>query len=147
MRRSTNLNLYLPDNSDYRDVSQLSYNFETIDDEVGMLGDYTAPVRINYGSNSYVEYWRSGQIGCLYVHYNVTDGSINSWASITLATLPEGFRPVQVVQVRGLMDRAADEGTWASITSGGTVQIGTKYNTFAASGGMLNAYITYPIRY
>lgn len=35
MNRSDNLNLYLPENSDYRDVSQLSYNFEAIDDAVG----------------------------------------------------------------------------------------------------------------
>lgn len=31
MNRSTNYNFYLPENSDYRDVSQFVYNFETID--------------------------------------------------------------------------------------------------------------------
>lgn len=35
MNRSTNFNLYLPENSDYRDISQFSWNFETIDTELG----------------------------------------------------------------------------------------------------------------
>lgn len=111
------------------------------------IGGYVAPVRIDYGTNSYVEYWKSGQTACVYVHYNVTDGALNAWGNKQLATLPEGFRPAQVVAARGLMDRAADEGAYVSVTSSGTVILNTKYNSFAASGGMLNVYITYPIRY
>lgn len=109
------------------------------------VGEYVSPTRIAYGSNSYVDYWKSGKTACVYVHYNVTDGTLASWTSKTLATLPEGFRPVQEVQVRGMMDRAADEGAWASVTSAGTVRIGTKYNSFQSNGGMLNAHITFPI--
>ena len=37
MNRSTNLNLYLPENSDYRDVSVLTANFETLDSTIGAL--------------------------------------------------------------------------------------------------------------
>ena len=39
MNRSTNYNLYLPETSDYRDVSQLTYNFSTLDTVVGDLSD------------------------------------------------------------------------------------------------------------
>ena len=35
MNRSTNLNMYLPENSDMQDVSQLTYNFDTLDGVVG----------------------------------------------------------------------------------------------------------------
>ena len=37
MNRSTNYNLYLPENSDYRDISQLNYNFSTIDSVIASL--------------------------------------------------------------------------------------------------------------
>ena len=37
MNRSTNYNLYLPETSDYRDVSQLTWNFDTLDDTIATL--------------------------------------------------------------------------------------------------------------
>ena len=39
MNRSTNLNLYLPESSDYIAVSQLDFNFETIDEAVADVHD------------------------------------------------------------------------------------------------------------
>lgn len=42
MNRSTNYNFYLPGSGDYRDVSQLNYNFETIDSSL-----YSAVTRLN----------------------------------------------------------------------------------------------------
>ena len=40
MNRSDNYNLYLPESSDYRDVSQLTWNFETLDDVVATRTNY-----------------------------------------------------------------------------------------------------------
>lgn len=42
MNRSTNYNFYLPENSDYRDVSQFNYNFETIDSALFNVGKVTS---------------------------------------------------------------------------------------------------------
>lgn len=40
MNRSTNYNFYLPENSDYRDVSALTYNFTVIDTELAKTGAF-----------------------------------------------------------------------------------------------------------
>lgn len=48
MNRSTNLNMYLPENSDYRDVSQLTYNFEALDTAAGKI----PPEYITFGTSS-----------------------------------------------------------------------------------------------
>lgn len=111
------------------------------------VGGYTAPVRINYGSNSYIEYWKSGQTGCIKIVYYVSDGSVASWSTKEIATLPEGFRPVQAVMMRGCADRAGDEGTCFSVDGNGSVKIQTRYNAFSTSGGALQGTLTFPIRY
>ena len=38
MNRSTNYNFYLPENSDYRDISAFNYNFTAIDTELAKTG-------------------------------------------------------------------------------------------------------------
>ena len=42
MNRSTNYNFYLPENSDYRDVSAFNYNFTTIDTELNTQNNRSA---------------------------------------------------------------------------------------------------------
>ena len=108
---------------------------------------HSAITRINYGPNSYVEYWRNGQIGCLKIMYYVTDGSISAWSTKEIATIPNGFRPAQSIMMRGVCDRAGDEGAAFSVDSNGSVKIQTRYNAFSASGGALQGTLTFPIRY
>ena len=111
------------------------------------IGGYTGITRINYGSNSYIEYWKSGQTGVVKMYYNVADGSIASWNTKTIATLPEGFRPAQSILMRGIVDRIADDGTCFVIESSGAVKISTRSNAFNTSGDVLQGTLTYPIRY
>ena len=112
-----------------------------------MVGGYTGITRINYGSNSYVDYWKSGQTGCLKISYAVSDGSINAWSTKQIATLPEGFRPATSILMRGIVDRPADEGTAFVIESSGAVKISTRTNAFNTSGDVLQGTLTFPIRY
>lgn len=109
------------------------------------LSGYVARTRINYGSNSYVEYWKNGNIAQVYVKYAVSDGTISAWSSKQLATLPEGFRPLQETDVMGIIDRAGDEGAYAAVNSSGVVAIQTRYNAFNTSGDVLQANVVYPI--
>lgn len=108
---------------------------------------HSAVTRINYGSNSYVEYWRNGQVGCLKIMYYVSDGSISAWSTKEIATIPNGFRPAQSIMMRGIVDRAGDEGVAFSVDSNGSVKIQTRHNSFGTSGGALQGTLTYPIRY
>ena len=112
-----------------------------------MVGGYTAPVQIDYGSGSYVRYWKSGQTGCLKVLYRVADGAINAWTNKEIATLPAGFRPVESLTNIAAVDRSGDAGTCVSVDSNGSVKISTRYNSFSESGDILQCTFTYPIRY
>lgn len=47
MNRSTNYNFYLPENSDYRDVSAFNYNFTTIDTNLAGVAGRKSLMRIN----------------------------------------------------------------------------------------------------
>lgn len=109
------------------------------------LSGYVARTRINYGSNSYVEYWKNGNIAQVYVKYAVSDGTISAWSSKQIATIPEGFRPLQETDVMGVVDRAGDEGAYAAVNSSGVVAIQTRYNAFSSSGGVIQANVVYPI--
>ena len=111
------------------------------------VGGYTGITRINYGSYSYIEYWKSGQTGVVKMYYNVADGSIASWSTKQIATLPEGFRPAQSLLMRGIVDRMADDGTCFVVESSGAVKISTRTNPFNTSGDVLQGTLTYPIRY
>lgn len=113
------------------------------------VGGYTAPVRVNYtaNSNSYIEYWKSGQTGCLKIMYYVSDGTLAAWSTKEIAIIPEGFRPAQVVMMRGCVDRSADDGTCFSVDSNGSVKIQTRFNSFDTSGDVLQGTLTFPIRY
>lgn len=106
---------------------------------------YVARTRINCGANSYVEYWKNGNIAQVYVKYAVSDGAISAWSSKQIATIPAGFRPLQEIDVVGVLDRAGDEGTYAAVNSSGVVAIQTRYNAFGSSGGVIQANIVYPI--
>lgn len=109
------------------------------------LTGYVARQRINYGSNSYVEYWKNGNIGCVYIKYSVSDGTLAAWSTKTIAQIPAGFRPLQETAVRAILDRAGDEGTVGAVNSSGNCIIQTRYNSFDTSGNVLQAYITYPV--
>lgn len=101
--------------------------------------------RIDYGSSSYVEYWKNGNIGCVYINYKESDGEIAAWTSKTIATIPAGFRPLQETAVRAILDRAGDEGTVAAVNSAGACIIQTRHTPFNTDGDVLQGYITYPI--
>lgn len=110
-----------------------------------VLSGFVAKQRINYGSNSYVEYWKNGNIGCVYIFYNVSDGTLSAWSTKTIAQIPAGFRPLQETAVRAILDRAGDEGAVGAVNSSGNCIIQTRHNSFNTSGDVLQAYIIYPI--
>lgn len=101
--------------------------------------------RINYGSNSYVEYWKNGNIAQVFVKYAVSDGAISSWSSKQIATIPVGFRPLQEIDVAGVLDRAGDAGTYAAVNSSGVVVVQTRFNAFSSDGGVIQANLVYPV--
>ena len=109
------------------------------------ISGYVARTRINYGSNSYVEYWKNGNIAQVYVKYAVSDGAVSAWDSKQIATIPEGFRPLQETDVAGVLDRQGDAGTYVAVNSSGVVAIQTRYNAFSSNGGVIQANIVYPI--
>lgn len=110
-----------------------------------VISGYVARQRINYGSDSYVEYWKNGNIGCVYIFYKVSDGTLAAWSTKTIAQIPAGFRPLQEAAVRAILDRASDEGAVGAVNSSGNCIIQTRHNSFDTSGDVLQAYITYPI--
>ena len=103
MNRSTNLNLYLPENSDYRDVSQLTYNFETIDSAVG---SHEAITEYPYSdSRAHTVFKRAGiaQITCVGGYwYNTGAGNILRLGSDSASgwLLPEAVRPIANVEIK-----------------------------------------------
>ena len=111
------------------------------------VGGYTAPVQIDYGNDSYVRYWKSGQTATIKVVYKVSDGTVSSWSSKEIAVLPAGFRPVESITNIAAVDRSADAGTCVNVDSSGSVKISTRYNAFNESGDVLQCTFTYPIRY
>ena len=111
------------------------------------VSGYTSPVQIDYGNDSYVRYWKSGQTATIKVVYKVSDGTVSAWSSKVIATLPAGFRPVESITNIAAVDRAVDAGTCVSVDSSGSVKISTRYNAFNESGDVLKCTFTYPIRY
>ena len=111
------------------------------------VGGYTAPVQIDYGNDSYVRYWKSGQTATIKVVYKVSDGTVSAWSSKEIATLPAGFRPVELITNIAAVDRSADAGTCVNVDSSGSVKISTRYNAFNETGDVLQCTFTYPIRY
>lgn len=101
--------------------------------------------RINYGSDSYVEYWKNGNVAQVFVKYDVSDGAIAAWSSKQIATIPAGFRPLQEIDVAGVLDRAGDAGTYAAVNSSGVVAVQTRFNAFSSSGGVIQAHLVYPV--
>lgn len=111
------------------------------------VGGYTSPVQIDYGNDSYVRYWKSGQTATIKVVYKVSDGTVSAWGSKEIAVLPAGFRPVESITNIAAVDRSADAGTCVSVDSSGSVKISTRYNAFNESGDVLQCTFTYPVRY
>lgn len=111
------------------------------------VGGYTAPVQIDYGNDSYVRYWKSGQTATIKVVYKVSDGTVSAWGSKEIAVLPAGFRPVESITNIAAVDRSGDAGTCVSVDSSGSVKISTRYNAFNESGDVLQCTFTYPVRY
>ena len=103
-------------------------------------------VHLELYNSSHVWYWKNGRTVTVSVQYAASDGEIAAWSSKKIATLPEGFRPPQSVRAYGVEDRSADIGTILSVTSAGEVFIQTRYNAFSASGGILQATVTYAIQ-
>lgn len=103
----------------------------------------TSPIRINYGSNSATTYSKVGRIVYVNVYYRVSDGTIASWSSKVIATLPEGYRPYgpEIAYAYGCTDGV--QGVWCEITSNGEVKISTRGNAFDASSERVRATLTF----
>lgn len=101
--------------------------------------------RIPYGQGSYVECWKNGSVGCIYAYYKATDGTLATWATKTIATLPSGFRPAQSTYAQGSLDRGDGEGTFVAVESTGDVKVCTRYNAFNNPENIIRVTVTYPI--
>lgn len=110
-----------------------------------LVSGKVSKTKINYGAGSYVEYWKNGNIGCLYAYYKATDGTLAAWSAKTIATLPAGFRPLQSTIAQGSLDREDGDGTFVGIDSNGSVQVCTRYNAFNNPDNIIRVNITYPI--
>lgn len=87
MNRSTNLNLYLPESSDYIAVSQLDYNFETIDSAVGTINSKLAN---SYGQIATgITYQKQADVVTIFIN-TVQVTAASTWTS--LATLPSSLK-------------------------------------------------------
>ena len=96
MNRSTNFNFYLPENSDYRDVSQLTYNFDTIDTQLAATnGRQTG---ISAGTLTAGEKFTISDSFCYKLGHIVivamTATATETYSTTdTIATIPSGYRP------------------------------------------------------
>lgn len=108
----------------------------------------TSTVRINYGSNSHVDYYKRGNIVHVTALVSVTDVTVTAWnKSAAIATLPAGFRPSAEVLVRGIMDRTTEDGSYLSVDTDGSVKLGCRYNPFSVGGNVLQATAVYATSY
>ena len=98
---------------------------------------------ISLGTNSYLWYYKVGSTVTVNVQYDVVNGTISAWSSKVIGTLPAGFRPNVYVRAYGVMDRTGDVGGYIGVRDNGEVFIGTRYNAFSATGGVIQATITF----
>lgn len=95
--------------------------------------------RISYGSASYVIYCKSGNVVYLYAKYVPSDGAISAWASVTIGTLPVGYRPKFECRTPATTDRAASVGSVISVGTNGAVTIAAHYNAISDSNDRVDA--------
>ena len=138
---TSRLHLEKPDGDDDISVLAINGNSDIIEEK---LAKYTWGTRITYGSNSRVDYWRTGFMVCVQVVYNVNDGAINSWTNLEIGTLPAGYRPASTAHVRAVVDRAGDEGLQISVGADGKIQLNTRYNSFNTSGDVAQGFLCFP---
>lgn len=99
--------------------------------------------RISYGSSSYVDFCKSGNTVYAYVRYVPSDGAINAWSSVTIGTLPAGYRPKFECRVSATTDRTASAGTAIAIGTDGAVVIAARYNAVNNSSDRISTTMTY----
>ena len=99
--------------------------------------------RISYGSSSYVGFCKSGNTVYASVRYVPSDGAINAWASVTIGTLPSGYRPKFECRVLAATDRATSAGTAIAIGTDGSVIISARYNAVNDSSDRIQTTMTY----
>lgn len=101
--------------------------------------------QINYGSSSYVAYCKSGNTVYVSVRYTPSDGSINAWSSVTIATLPAGYRPKFECRVLAATDRAASIGAIIAIGIDGSVVVGARYNAINDNSDVVASTMAYVV--
>ena len=140
---TTRLNLKkpTPNNNEHWSTSDYNDNLDKIENK---LAKYTVGTRINYGSGSYIDYVKVGAMVCVNVTYKATDGTIAAWTSLNIGTLPAGYRPAIIQQVRGMVDRTQDDGILVSINSSGVVNIAGRATGFTQTDDVAQASFCYP---
>ena len=98
------------------------------------------------GEKSSVFYQKVGKMVLCYCTYHISDGTISSWSSKTLTTLPEGYRPIgQGPIVPCVTDRTSSAGCIGQVTSSGAVIIAAKYASLTDTNDIISFYVSYPI--
>ena len=138
---TSRLHLEKPDGDDDISILAINGNSDIIEEK---LAKYTWGTRITYGSNSRIDYWKTGFMVCVQVVYHRSDGDIEAWTSETIGTLPQGYRPASSALVRAVVDRVADEGLMISVESNGAVRVSARYNSFNSSGDVAQAFLCFP---
>ena len=113
MNRSSNLNMYLPEGTDYRDVSQLTANFSTLDGSVGALAAGMAIVSVG---NTHAAI-APGQYVYIMNHASLSEGMYTATTSISANTTLSGSN-VTAVSGGGLNNLDSKIAT-SSTTTGG----------------------------
>ena len=138
---TTRLGLTKPAAGESYDLDVWNGNMQKIEDK---LAKYTVGTRINYGNDSYIDYVKVGAMVCVNVTYKVSDGTIAAWASQNIGTLPAGYRPAVIQQVRGMVDRTQDDGILVSVNSSGVVTISGRATGFTQTDDVAQASFCYP---
>lgn len=101
---------------------------------------------INYGTNSYVKYYRVGNVVTLLIYYFVSDGKLTAWSNQVIANLPPELRPKLDLYLQAATDRTTSQGTQFGIwAASGEVFIAARYNALEDRGDGIRGYITYGV--
>ena len=145
MQRSTNLNMYLPESSDYIAVSQLNFNFETLDTEAGNFSPvaYTGTsIGLNQNGatmntdTAYSKAVKSGKVVTLWFRIAVPTIS----ATTTVFNLVSALRPYSNTPYVECFE------TWSKTTFRSIVSINANGNILVqaeASGKDISFFCTY----
>lgn len=140
---TNNLGLTKPAGSENYDVTVFGSNFQKIDDK---LAANTGMQRINYsGDNSYVSYQKIGHIVIVTVFHKASVATLASWGTLTIGTIPSGYRPPFSMVERAITDRATSAGCQVSVLTNGDVVLNGRYTGMTDTSDILQASFCYPV--